>query len=130
MAVSTDTQLRTRTHLADEALAAVNVQRARRSATAATFDEFRDEAYRQILVDLRGREPPILPEMITRPADLIAAECALTLLLLLTAARSKPDDVFGLAAESWRAEYAAAIAKASPIYGVRGQGRSFVWSRA
>ncbi len=130
MTTSTDAQLRTRTHLADEALAAVNVARTRRSATAATFTEYRDEAYRLILIALRSREPAILPADITRPDDLIDAECAMLCVLLFTAASSKPDDVFALAAAEWRARYDRALAAASPIDGVRGVGRSFGWSRA
>lgn len=137
MTTSTDAQLRTRTHLADEALVAINVARARRAAAAptqtipaATFTEYRDEAYRLILIALRSRETAVLPEDITRPDDLIDAECALLCVLLFTAASSRPDDVFALAAVEWRARYDRAIAAASPIDGVRGVGRSFSWNRA
>lgn len=132
MTTSTDAQLRTRTHLADEALVAINVRRTARSAagaTAATFAEYREEAYRLILIDLRNREPSILPESITRPDDLIDAECARLLVLLFSAASSKPDDVFALAAAEWQRRYTAAIDAASPVDGVRGTGRGFTWSR-
>lgn len=130
MTTSTDAQLRTYSHLADEALVAVNARRTARSATAATLAEYRAEAYRRILIALRSRDPAILPEHITRPDDLVEAECAGILALLCAAASSKPDDVFALAAATWQARYEAALAAASPIDGVRGEGRSFRWSRA
>lgn len=132
MTTSTDAQLRTRSHLADEALVAINARRTARAsagAVAATFDEYRDEAYRLILIALRSREPSIEADDITRPDDLIDAECALTLAMLFGAAASKPDDVFALAAAWWQARYDSALASASPIDGVRGTGRSFSWSR-
>tara|TARA_R110000868_G_scaffold187446_1_gene429971 strand:- start:318 stop:710 length:393 start_codon:yes stop_codon:yes gene_type:complete len=129
MAVSTDAQLRTRSHLCDEALAAINAQRTRRSLTAATLTEFRSEAYRLILIALRSREPSIEAADITRPDDLIDAECAGTLALLFGAASSRSDDVFALAAAWWQARHDSALASASPIDGVRGTGRSFSWSR-
>lgn len=130
MTTSTDAQLRTRSHLCDEALAAINAQRTRRSITpAATLDEFRDEAYRLILISLRGRSPSISGEDISRPDDLIDAECACTLWLLYTAASSRPDDVFALNAATWHARYTSALASASPVDDTRGTGRSFGWSR-
>lgn len=133
MTTSTDAQLRTRSHLADEALVAINARRTARvsaGAVAATFDEYRDEAYRLILVALRSREPSIDAADITRPDDLIEAECALTLAMLFEAAASKPDDLFALAAATWRTRYESALAAASPVDGVRGVGCSVPWSRA
>jgi len=126
---STDAQLRTYSHLADEALVAINARRTARSATAATLAEYRAESYRRILIALRSREPSISEADITRPDDLIEAECAGIVWLICAAASSKPDDMFGLAAVTWQARYDAALSAASPIDGVRGQGRSFGWER-
>lgn len=130
MTTSTDAQLRTYSHLADEALVAINARRTARSATAATLAEYRAESYRRILIALRSREPSIDAADITRPDDLVEAECAGILALMCAAASAKPDDLFALAATTWQARYEAALAAASPIDGVRGEGRSFRWSRA
>lgn len=143
MTTATDAQVRLRAPIADEALAAINAARVRRVAVdsiaraALTIEDFRDEAYRQILVALRSREPSITAADITRPDDLIEAEVCLTVALLCEAtsqrgasANQQTVDVFGQEAVRWRAYYVTALAAASPVDGVRGQGRSFSWGRA
>lgn len=136
---ATDAQLRTRSTLADEALVAINARRTVRTAAGAvpaTFDEYRGEAQRQILVALRNREPSVTEADITRPDDLIESECCLTMALLCEAAtqrgttsQQQTPDLFGQEALRWRGLYEIALAAASPIDGVRGRGASFPWSR-
>lgn len=122
--------------LADQALVAVNAARAKLSQSATTIDAYRVEAQRQILIALRLRG--ILSTDITRPADLLAPEVALTIALLCesllqhVATRTQTNataDTFAQGAAYWRERYAALIDAASPIDGQRGGGRSFTWDR-
>lgn len=135
MTTSTDAQVRLRSTIADEAIAAVNVARARRSITPAlTLENYRDEAYRQILIDLRAKD--IFPADITRPDDLIDAEASLTIALACEAASQRGQsqqqttvDLFAQEALRWREMYSRAIAKASPVDGLKGHGVTFRWER-
>lgn len=122
--------------LADQALVAVNTARAKLSQAATTLDAYRVEAQRQILITLRLRG--ILDTDISRPADLLAPEVALTIALLCESllqhapTRAVPNataDTFAQGAAYWRARYNVLIAAASPIDGRRGAGRSFSWDR-
>ena len=122
--------------LADEALRAVNAARATRSLDATTLDAYRVEAKRQILIALRLRG--ILDVDISRPADLLAPEVALTIALLCESllqhvasprAPAATSDTYAQGAAYWRARYDMLIAAASPIDGQRGAGRSFAWDR-
>lgn len=123
--------------LADEALAAINAARSRRSLSATTLETYRTEAQRQILIVLRLRG--ILETDISRPSDLLASEVALTIALLCESllqhapTRAVPNataDTFAQGASYWRERYETLIAAASPIDGRRGAGRSFAWNRA
>lgn len=122
--------------LADEALRAINAARANRSLDATTLDAYRVEAQRQILIALRLRG--ILDVDISRPADLLAPEVALTIALLCesllqhTPSKGAPAataDTYAQGAAYWRARYDMLIAAAAPIDGQRGAGRSFSWDR-
>jgi len=138
---ATDAQVRLRSPLADEALAAINAARARRVAVdsiarpALTLESFRDEAYRQILIVLRGRD--ITAADITRPDDLTEPEVCLTVALLCEAASQRgvsasqsTADLFGQEAVRWRGYYDRSISTAAPIDGRRGTARRFSWGRA
>ena len=135
---STDTDVRgpCGSVLADEALRAVNAARATRSLDATTLDAYRVEAQRQILIALRLRG--ILDVDITRPADLLAPEVALTIALLCESllqhvptgrAPNATADTYAQGAAYWREKHDKLIAAASPIDGQRGAGRSFRWDR-
>jgi len=140
MTTATDAQVRLRAPIADEAMAAINAARVRRVAVDSiarpplALSDFRDEAYRQILVALRNRD--VTPDMITRPDDLRESEVCLTVALLCEAtsqrgasAQQQTTDLFGQEAVRWRLAYDAAISAAAPTLGLRGGGRSFTWSR-
>ena len=122
--------------LADQALVAINAARAKLSQSATSIDTYRVEAKRQILIALRLRG--IAEADISRAADLLAPEVALTIALLCesllqhTPSRGAPNataDTFAQGAAYWRERYSALIDAASPIDGRRGEGRSFSWSR-
>ena len=122
--------------LADEALRAVNAARATRSLDATTLDAYRVEAKRQILIALRLRG--ILDVDISRPADLLAPEVALTIALLCESllqhvptgrVPNATADTYAQGAAYWRERYDALYAAASPLDGQRGAGRSFRWDR-
>ena len=135
LSYSTDAQVQARTPLADEAVAAVNAARARRSLTARTLSDWRVDAQTEIDRVLLRRG--ITAEMVSRPDDLIPSEVALVLTLLCEAATQLPSvtaagrvDLFAQNAVFWRETYTREIEAASPILGVKGSGRSFAWSRA
>ena len=133
---STDAEVRLRSTLADPALAAVNVARARQSLAALALDDFRVSAQAEILRALRRRG--IEASDITRPDDLQPAECALAVALLCEAAAQRPAssaasgaplDVYAQNAEHWRRVYDTEVERASPIDSLKGTGRGFAWSR-
>lgn len=138
---ATDDDVQTRCPIAQTALAAINAWRAAQSPalTAVTLETYRTLAYDEILRALRARSPAILPESITRPADLVPSECFLTAATVCEAAivrapttqrtQNTTPDLYAEASAFWRARYAEEIAKASPVDLQRGTGNSFSWQR-
>lgn len=129
----TDTNIEQRDTLARTALAAFSESEVASSrAAATTYDIFRVEASRRILLDLRARG--ITSGMVTRSSDLQTPEECLALALLFGAVAqwdgsASQSDVYAARAKTWREAYAEEIAKAAPVDGVKSAGASFSWSR-
>ena len=133
---STDAQVYLRGGpIAKAALDTINVWRTAMSLASVAIDDYRVEAQRQILVDLRNRG--IDQSDISREDDLREPEVALTMALLCEAAQQRviaargqtQPELYAQQADWWRQTYRASIEAAAPIDDVRPVGRSFEWFR-
>lgn len=131
---STDDQLLLRVPLCASALQRINAERAKLSLAAATFEAYREEAQRKLVVDLAARG--IAVSQISDTATLTEPEVCLTATVIFEAAtvRSAPQtaqpDVFATAAITWRAAYNHALGnvRLTPLERPRGSA-GFSWSR-
>lgn len=132
---STDDQLLLRVPLCASALQRINSERAKLSVAAATFEAYREEAQRKLLVDLAARN--ISVAQISDTTTLTEPEVCLTATLLFeaatvrTALQTAQPDVFATAAITWRAAYVRALGdvRLTPLERPRGSA-GFSWDRA
>lgn len=131
---STDDDLKLRSTLASAALATVNTARAAAGDGAITLGDYRVLA--QGVVHQRLAARGIVRAAINNPDGLTAAEAALALHLLFTAAAQRPNlrnpgavDLYAQNAEQWAAAAEREMAAAVPIVDMRPVASSFDWSR-
>ena len=130
---ATDAQLVSRCVLAPTALSAYSdaYVAALGGSAITTFDIWRVEAQRQILLALRSRG--ILGGDVTRAEDLRHVEIALALALLFESVAQftgvADRELYAQQSEYWRSAYERDLASAAPVDGVRPTGASFEWGR-